>query len=203
MNNMTTPPAAEDAAWASVSTPLSATELNEFCHDIERLFRINPMLEFNSWKTLDKNRYQFSGRNISQEQPFEFDVTLSVQHSDDGLRIDFDEGIKSSTVISIEPAEQGSRLRITDYYERLPTEQREAHLGEVDKSITVWAEYLQRYLINWKRYARFAPWRWYMRRIWQPMKPSARRITYMLLWISLAEVALIALGVAIYFVEFA
>jgi hypothetical protein len=42
-----------------------------------------------------------------------------------------------------------------------------------------------------------------MRRIWQPMKPSARRITYMLLWISLAEVALIALGVAIYFVEFA
>jgi hypothetical protein len=42
-----------------------------------------------------------------------------------------------------------------------------------------------------------------MRRVWQPMKPTARRISYMLVWISLFEIALIALGVAIYFSEYA
>ena len=41
-----------------------------------------------------------------------------------------------------------------------------------------------------------------MKRIWQPMKPMGRRITYILLWITVVELALIALGTAIYFVEF-
>ncbi|MEJ2181219.1 MAG: hypothetical protein P8Y28_12500, partial [Gammaproteobacteria bacterium] len=106
------------------------------------------------------------------------------------------------SLFKIEPAPQGSKLTITDYYERLPAEEREQHLHEVDKSLVVWANYLQRYLITWSRWSRFAPWRWYMRRIWQPMKPTARRITYSLLWITVVEIALIALGVAIYFVEF-
>jgi len=35
------------------------------------------------------------------------------------------------------------------------------------------------------------------------MKPTARRITYMLLWISLVEIALLTLGVGIYFFEYA
>jgi hypothetical protein len=35
------------------------------------------------------------------------------------------------------------------------------------------------------------------------MKPAGRRITYMLLWITVVEFALIALGVGIYFVEYA
>ena len=66
----------------------------------------------------------------------------------------------------------------------------------------VWAEYLQRYLLMWVRWRRFGMWRWYMRRVWQPMKPASRRITYILLWISVVEIALIALGVAIYFIEY-
>ncbi len=41
-----------------------------------------------------------------------------------------------------------------------------------------------------------------MKRVWQPMKPSGRRITYMLLWISLVEIALIALGAGIYWSEY-
>ena len=34
------------------------------------------------------------------------------------------------------------------------------------------------------------------------MKPTARRITYTLLWITVVEMALIALGAAIYLVEY-
>jgi len=199
---MVTPPVAEDAAWASINTPLSVAELTAFCRDIERLYRINPMLEFQHFKALGQQRYTYAGRNISQETPFEFDYTFTVKELPDGLQVDYDQGIKSKTLIKIEPASQGSKLTITDYYERLPAEERQQHLPEVDKSLLVWANYLQRFLVTWSRWSRFAFWRWYMRRIWQPMKPTARRITYTLLWISVVEIALIALGVAIYFVEF-
>jgi len=202
MNEMVTPPVAEDAAWASINTPLSVGELTEFCRDIERLFRINPMLEFQHFKALGQQRYAYAGRNISQETPFEFDYTFTVKVQPDGLQIDYDQGIKSRTVFQIEPASQGSKLTITDYYDHLPVDERKQHLTEVDKSLVIWANYLQRFLITWSRWSRFAAWRWYMRRVWQPMKPSSRRITYTLLWITAVEIALIALGVAIYFIEY-
>lgn len=200
---MTTQPTLDnDTAWASINTPLSMLELKEFCQDIERLFRINPMLEFKQWKQLGDQLFHFNGKNISQETPFEFETDLTAQYTDDGLYIQYDQGIKSSTTLKIEPSEYGSKLTITDQYQQLPVEQRKEHLPEVDQSITIWAEYLQRYLINWKRFSKFGPWRWYMRRVWQPMKPMGRRITYILLWVSVVEVALIALGVGIYFAEY-
>jgi hypothetical protein len=192
---------AEDAAWASINTPLSVTELKEFCRDIERLYRINPMLEFTRWQILADNQFNFSGKNISQETPFNFDVTLKVDERPDGYEINYDHGIKSSTTFSIEIAPQGSKLTVIDRYEGLSEEERKSKIDEVDKSITIWASYLQKYLVSWHKWSRFAPWRWYMRRVWQPMKPGSRRIAYMLLWISVIEIAVILLAVAIYYNE--
>ncbi len=174
----------------------------EFCADTERLFRINPMLVFTQWEQTSENSFSFSGENSSQEKAFEFEFSLTVSKLDDGYRIDYDKGVKSSTVLKIETAEQGSRLTITDRYDRLPAGERESLLHEVDQSIVIWAEYLQKFCISWNSWSRFAPWRWYMRRIWQPMKPTARRITYMLLWITVVEVALLALGAAVFYNEF-
>jgi len=202
MNDLSKPESVEDdAVWASVNTPLSVDKLMEFCADTERLFRINPMLEFKKWEPTTENHFTFGGKNISQEIPFDFEFGFSVRKLDDGFQVDYDQGIKYSTVFKIEDADQGSRLTITERYDRLPVEERDAHLLEVDKSIAIWAEYLQKYLISWKSWSRFGLWRWYMRRIWQPMKPSARRITYMLLWITIIEIALIALGAGVYFAE--
>jgi hypothetical protein len=200
MNDVPTP---EDVAWASVNTPLSVDVLKDFCTDIERLYRINPMLEFNRWESKTDNHFTFTGRNISQEQPFDFEYELSASKLNNGIRIDYDRGIKSSTTFTIEPAPQGSKLTITDRYERVPTEKRKTHLNEVDKSLSIWVQYLQQYLINWQRWSRFGLWRWYMRRVWQPMKPAGRRITYSLLWITAVEITLIMFGAAIYFVEYA
>lgn len=202
MNDQTIAENAEDAAWASLNTPMSADELKQFCLDIERLFRINPMLEFKKWEALKTNQFNISGKNISQETPFEFETKLQITELTDGLKVDYSQGIKSSTVFKIESAPQGSKLTITDHYQGLSEEERKTRLGEVDQSIVVWANYLQKFIITWHRWSRIAPWRWYMRKVWQPMKPTARRITYMLLWISVVEIALIALGTAIYFVEF-
>ena len=209
MNEMTQETvAAEDAAWVSVETPLDVESLKIFCQDIERLFRINPMLIFNNWHAEEKNRYHFSGQNISHEKkPFDFDLRLKVSELPDGLKIDYDTGIKSSTTIKIEQAlpdsQWKSKLTITDTYTGMPEEERKEQLDTVDKSLTVWAKYLQQYLVTWQRWSKFALWRWYMKRVWQPMKPSGRRITYMLLWITLVEIALISLGVAIYYIEYA
>jgi hypothetical protein len=194
--------AGNDSAWASVITPLSTEALMEFCADTERLFRINPMLVFTNWEQTSENSFSFSGENSSQEKAFEFEFGLTVNKLGDGYRIDYDKGIKSSTVIKIEADEQGSKLTITDRYDRLPASERESHLHEVDQSLVIWAEYLQKFCISWNSWSKFALWRWYMRRIWQPMKPTARRITYMLLWITVVEIALLALGAGVYYNEF-
>jgi len=192
----------EDAAWASLNTPLTVDELKKFCRNTERLYRINPMLEFTQWLPLGENRYLLAGKNISQEKPFSFEIELKVSELTDGFRVDYSQGIKSSTLFKIEPVPRGSRLTIIDRYERLPVEGRITRLGEVDKSIVAWASYLQKFIILWHRWSGIAIWRWYMNRVWQPMKPAARRITYILLWISVVEVALILLGAAVYVSEY-
>ena len=203
MNELAAPLASEDdAAWASIATPLSVTALKEFCADTERLFRINPMLEFSKWEKKGNNHYEFAGKNISQETPFDFEVGLTVSEIEDGFRFDYDRGIKSSTLIKIEEDPNGSKLTITDHYDRLPVDKREAHMHEVDKSIVIWAQYLQKFLIMWKQWSKYRLWRWYMKRIWEPMKPNARRITYMLLWITVVEIALIILAAGVFFAEY-
>lgn len=196
------PIAAEDAAWAAVNTPLSVDELKVFCQDIERLFRINPMLEFNTWEQLANNRYRMAVKNISQEQPFNLDVELEVEQQPDEIVIHYANGIKKKTIFKIEPSEYGSKLTIIDDYGNLSEEERSARINEVDKSLVNWADYLQRFLITWKKWSKHRWWRWYMKRIWQPMKPTGRRITYMFLWITLVEIALIVLGAGIYWSEF-
>lgn len=202
MNEATTPITTEDAAWASVHTPLKIDDLKIFCQDIERLFRINPMLEFNRWENLDENEYRMVVNNVSQESPFELDTKLRVENQDEGLTIHYSNGLKKKTVLTFEATGEGSKLTIIDDYTGLSEDERKNRLHEVDRSLTNWVDYLQRFMITWQRWSRFAPWRWYMRRIWQPMKPVARRITYILLWISVVEVALIALGVSLYYIEY-
>ena len=195
---------AEDIAWASFLTPLSVQALIDFCQkDIERLLRINPFLEFKEWRDFGGERFHFIVRNFSQEVPFELDTELYSQVQPAGLKLKYKEGIKLTTTFLVESADEGSKFTITDSYNpKLSEEEKVARLGEVDKSLEVWARDLQQYLVRWKKWSRFAPWRWYMTKVWQPMRPTARRITYMLLWISLVEVALIFLGVGIYFTEF-
>lgn len=194
--------AESDAAWATINTPLSVEALKLFCLDVERLFRINPMLEFNAWETLSDNEYRMAVKNISHDEPFELDVNLSIEEKADEIIVSYSNGIKKETTFKIEPSEYGSKLTITDNYDGVSEEERQKNIHQVDKSLVNWADYLQRYIITWNKWSKIGLWRWYMKRVWQPMKPSGRRVTYMLLWITLVEVALITLGVGIYISEF-
>ncbi|HEC84526.1 MAG: hypothetical protein DRR08_18240 [Candidatus Parabeggiatoa sp. nov. 2] len=175
----------EDAAWVRVATPLSAEMLREFCHDLERLYRINPMLEFADWQQLGPNHYYLRANNLSNGQ--EIATELHLKETDDGFKITYSEGLKSATIIRIEKDTEGTALILIDDYSGLPEAERTNRLAEVDRSLEHWGRDLYRYLHNWQRWFWFPPYRWYMRRVWQPMKPSARRIAYMLIVMTLFE----------------
>lgn len=191
-----------DAAWVVVDTPLALPALRDFCSDIERLFRINPYLEFQTWRHSETDSYYAQFRNLSNQQTVVLEFRME-RASPDEFFVVYSDGIKACTRFVLEPAAAGSRLIITDEYSRLPDAERAQRIDEVDKSLSAWGWALHEYLQHEQRWGRFVPWRWYMRRWWLPMTPRSRRITYMLVILAAAEMLLILLGAAIYWIEFA
>lgn len=189
-----------DAAWVVVETPMAAAALSRFCRDVERLYRINPYYEFRAWRTISPDRVEVDLRNLSIKR--NITAQLSIERASDlDFTVHYDRGIKRATRFEIEATPPGSRLRITDDYGdagRDPDVDTEA----VDRSLHAWGGALQDYVRREKRWSGVAPWRWYMRCVWVPMKPAARRITFIILMVALAEMVLIALVMAIYWIEY-
>ena len=196
------PAPARDAYWVSVDTPLNLSALRDFCADIERLFRINPYLEFQAWQQRGAVHFHAKFHNQSNGQTVALDMRLERVSPDD-FSVVYGEGIKAYTRFQLEPTAAGSRITITDDYSRLPDAERAQRLNQVDKSLDAWGWALHEYLRHQQRWGRIAPWRWYLRRWWLPMTPRARRITYMLVLITTAELALVVLVALIYWIEFA
>ena len=185
-----------DAAWVIIEVPLEPAALAAFCRDVERLYRINPYLEFRRWRETAPGAFTVSMRNLSNQRDFELQLTLE-RASERDFSMRYDRGVKRSTRFEIDATDGGSRLRITDDYRGAA----ETDTAEVDRSLHAWGGALKEYLLRDRRWGWCAPWRWYMRRVWVPMKPSARRITFIILLVTLAEIVLIALVMAIYWAE--
>jgi len=183
--DLSPPLPSSDVAYVRVATPLSATDLHEFCQDLERLYRINSLLEFTEWQQMGTNHYYLRANNLSNAQAIA--TELYRENTDDGFKISYSEGLKSATFIKIATDSQNAALIIIDDYSGLPETQRSQRLAEVDRSLVQWGNDLYRYVHNWHRWGWFPPFRWYMRYVWQPMKPSARRIAYMLIIIALFD----------------
>ena len=175
-----------DAAWVVIDSELAPDALVAFCRDVERLLRINSMLEFKAWEVMGENVYRMHVKNLSTQR--ELETVLSVTPAPDGLTITYDGGLKTSTRLRVAAAEGGgSTLTITDDYSGVPRPEREARMDEVDKSLVQWGHDLHGFLRSWRRWSWLGLWRWYMRRMWQPMKPSSRRISFMLIGITVLE----------------
>ena len=193
-------PMPADAAWVVIDTPLVPGDLEAFCRDLERLYRINPYLEFRCWKSVAPDRIAAEFRNLSIRRDFKLELALVAGRTAAmDFTVRYSSGIKRSTRFGIEPSATGSRLKITDDYSGAPAS---VDTGEVDRSLQAWGVALREYLLRDQRWGWCGPWRWYMRRVWVPMKPSARRITFIILVVTLAEIALIALVMAIYWIEY-
>jgi hypothetical protein len=185
-----------DTAWVTIDVPLEPAALAGFCRDVERLYRINPYLEFRRWRETAPGAFSVSMRNLSNQRDLELRLTLE-RVSERHFLVRYDRGVKCSTRFEIGATAEGSCLRISDDYSGAA----ETDTAEVDRSLHAWGVALREYLLRDQRWGWCAPWRWYMRRVWVPMKPSARRITFIILLVTLAEIALFALVMAIYWAE--
>jgi hypothetical protein len=154
---------------------------------------------FAAWESLGPERCRFRIQNRSNGQLWEAEA--GVVRLPDGLRLDYRTGVKASTLLRVEAADGGSRLWIIDDYARLPQPERQARIGEVDRSLPRWGQDLYRHLRAWSRWSGVAPWRWYIERVWLRMQPLSRRLVLMLVWITAAELVLFGLLIAILIAE--
>jgi len=176
----------DDAAWVTIETPFGIDELRGFLDDVERLYRINSLLVFEDWRETGAGRYRMRTINKSNDKTLE--TGLDVEPGGDGLTVRYSDGLKTRTTFRVEAAAGGTaNLVVTDDYSGASLAEREARMDEVDKSLVQWGRDLHRYLHRWKRWSRVPGWRFYMRRVWQPMRPMARRITFLLIVITVAE----------------
>jgi len=199
--SVTKPPIdSSDAAWASVPTPLTTGELTSVCQDIEVLFRLNPYYSFKKFSQSGPATWSADFENHSNQTSNQLELTVSRDHAR-AISVQYSQGIKKRTVFAIEPAGPVSKLVLTDDYEGLTAAEREQRLAEVDKSLAAWGEALRVYCIRIKRWSWLPGWRWYIRRVWIPMKPSARRIVWWLFLISVAEFFFFLFVMLIYVIE--
>jgi len=199
-----TPPIdSTDAAWVSIPAKQSPAQLAKLCSDIEAIIRVNPYYVYNEkWSPVEDNCFRVNYNNLSNLQDVE--QTLCVkQESEFRWVVSYDSGIKTRTVFEITrgASGDGSMLTITDDYQGLTDEAREARKDEVDKSLKAWGQGLYTYFKRWARLSWIPGWKWYTRRVWIPMKPSARRITYMLLMMEAAFIVLFAFSILILWIE--
>ena len=189
-----------DAIWASFLVTFPPELVAQHCRDVETLFRVNPYYYFDAWQQTGPGMFHAEFENQSNKTRLSLDLNV-VPESGRGLTVTYAGGIKKRTVFTIEPAREGSRMTITDDYDLLPLAEREKRKSEVDKSLNAWAEALRLYFLRLKRWSWLPGWRWYLRRVWIPMKPSARRIVWLLYLITVAEFFFFLFVLLIYVIE--
>jgi len=177
---------AADRAWVAIPLDIAPDQVLNFCSDIERLFRINSGYEVLEWRDEGSGRHVMRLRNLIGDRYWA--TSVGIERVPDGFRAVYAEGLKASTEFGVSTASDGRTiLTITDDYTALPEAEKRARIDEVDRSLTTWGRDIQRYLANWMKWSRVAPYRWYMRRVWLPMKPAGRRIAYILIVIGVFE----------------
>ncbi len=189
-----------DAAWASLPAPFPPDVLEQHCRDVEALFRVNPYYYFDAWRQTGPHSFHAEFENQSNQTRQILDLRVE-QDSGRGITVSYNGGIKKRTVFTIEPALEGSQMMIADDYDLLPAAERERRKSEVDKSLKAWAESLRLYFLRIKRWSWLPGWRWYLRRVWIPMKPSVRRIVWFIYLITAAEFFFFLFVLLIYLIE--
>ncbi len=167
---------------------------------MERLFRINSLLEITEWKDLGDDEYRLEADNLSNGRTIK--TQLKAERGDPSLGVVYSDGLKTRTTFRIEPKPDGTAgLIITDDYSGTPAAEREARIDEVDKSLVQWGRDLRLYLLMWKKWRWIPGWKWYKYRVWQPMRPMARRICTMLILITLVEFVVFLMVFTIFWLE--
>jgi hypothetical protein len=187
----------ENAAWVSVELPMPPGEALVFARDTEALFRFNPYLEIESWEQAG-NRLHLHCLNEMNGQRLDLHASLADLPGS-GYRIDYAEGLKLATEIRVEPHAAGSLLTLGEHYRDVAPDDMEA-LKQVDRSLTPWGVAIRRHALSRTRWGRLPGYRALVR-FWYAMPPRSRRISRLILWVTVLEFAVFLFVFAIYFNE--
>ncbi|MBI3545823.1 MAG: hypothetical protein HY081_04425 [Gammaproteobacteria bacterium] len=198
-----------DSAWVTIDTPWSASQLFEFASDLQRLFRLNPYLEIQSWETDRKilaegQRVRCQYLNEMNGVARELTLSVSGLKPNLGFILNYSEGLKRATEIIIEPKSNGAVLMIKDWYDAVVENphqtpaQRQAQLKEVDRSLTPWGAAIRRHILGMARWGQLPFYRAWRERFWLPMPPRNRRISRLIIWTTALEFVVFILVFSIY-----
>lgn len=194
-----TPPIeSSDAAWVTIKSNLPADKVFTILSDAEVLLRLNPYYYFDSLSAAD-NGYTMQMVNHSNQQNVQ--TSFTCKRDENRLELVYDDFIKKRTVLDVKADNTGSIITLSDDYSNLSEPEREKRVDEVDKSLNAWGEAILTYLARMKRWSWLPGWRTYMRRFWIPMKPSARRIVWMLYLVTVVEFFFFLFVMLIYVLE--
>ena len=193
MSNNISPYELKNAAWVVIPTRLSPNALFKFCSNIEHVFRLNPYLKIISWSRTNADNYAAEWENYSNEQVVKTSTEIKKTQTKNELLLNYSSGIKVRTYFIIEECSEGAKLTILDDY----GDSGQQAVQLVDKSLSVWGQALEKF---------FAGYRWLhhvpladriINRWWIRLSPSGRRIVYILLVITLVEIAALLLLVTL------
>lgn len=191
----------QDAAWVTIPVKQSVEELIKLCENTEAIIRVNPYYIYKKkWLQTDEGCYQTEFSNLSNLQELNIKFCINRETKTRWV-ITYENCLKKKTVLEIEATDIGSQLTITDDYEGVTKDELKSRQEEVDKSQKAWGKALFGYFLRWKRFGWIPGWGLYTYRFWIPMKPAARRITYMLLMIEIAFIGLFGFSMLILWTE--
>ena len=203
----------QDAAWVNVDTPLTQAQLFEFITNAERLFRLNPYLDVQVWQSdqrcvTEGGRIHLKYLNEMNGVARELDLTVSEFKPGIGYTLNYSAGLKRATEIRVEAKGQGAELVIKDWYHAVvenpedSQEVRDTQLAEVDRSLTPWGVVIRQHLLS------LARWRWlpfyrpFLERFWCTMAPRNRRISRLIIWLTVLEFFAFLFVFLIYWIEY-
>lgn len=188
---------AEDRARAEVVVPLHADLLFAYVCDVERLYRLNPHLEIETWQVTPAG-FRLCALNEINERRIETDALTEHLPAARRIVIRYTSGLKRATTIAVEAdTDSGhSKLVVIDHYPVIE-DTTDPRLVDVDRSLGPWVSAIHRHLARRLRWGRIPGWRWWNERFMPGLPPRQRRIVRLLIWTTVAEFVLFVGLVAI------
>jgi hypothetical protein len=192
--------AKEDRARAETPLPIGADAVFEFISDIERLLRLNPHLEIDTWQRMPDGM-RFAALNETTGRRIETVVRVETASEKRSIVLSYADGLKQATTLMVEDGDgHGCRLIVTEHYPAIEDAQ-DPRVAEVDRSLIPWVNAIRRHLLCRKRWGWLPGWRWWHEQLLPGLAPRQRRIVRMIVWISVLEFIVFLLVAAIFWAE--
>ena len=175
----------DNAAWVQAEIRLPPAQLLEFLADSERLWRLNPYLAIESWRSGEDGGFACVAVNEANGCRLDLAVARETLPGG-GFRYCYDQGLKRLTEFRVEPLGSAARLTVTERYDAVdgPDDPR---VKESDQSLLPWIAALRRHLAARARWDRLPGWLWWHERFLPSMPPRQRRTTRLIVWATAAE----------------